>query len=50
MIIFVDDKQCEECFTTFRDAKFGEGVCVPCRKMKALERIADVLEHWVGLQ
>jgi uncharacterized Zn finger protein (UPF0148 family) len=50
MMIFTEDKQCDECFTTFKDAKFGEGVCPTCRQMKALERIADALEYWIGLQ
>ena len=50
MMIFTEDKRCDECFSIFKDAKYGDGVCVSCRNMKALERIADVLEHWVGLQ
>lgn len=48
--IFTEDKQCDECFRTFKDARFGEGICPSCRQMKALEQIAEVLEYFVGNQ
>jgi hypothetical protein len=43
-------KECECCHQEYEGTRFDEGKCVPCRQVVALERIADVLEHWVGMQ
>jgi len=48
--IYTCTKECEECHKDFTGTRFGSDVCVECRRMVALERIADVLEHWVGMQ
>jgi hypothetical protein len=42
-------RDCEECHGEYTGTRFDDGVCVQCRRTLALERIADVLEHWVGL-
>jgi hypothetical protein len=43
-------RTCEECYQQYVGTRHDESVCVQCRSVKALERIADVLEHWVGIQ
>lgn len=42
-------RTCDECHQEYIGTRHDEGMCVQCRSMKALERIADVLEHWVGM-
>ena len=42
------DKICHECCYPYRGWAHDDDICVKCRKMKALERIADVLEYYVG--
>jgi len=42
-------RDCEECHKEYVGTRYDESVCVSCRRVRALERIADVLEHWVGL-
>jgi hypothetical protein len=44
------EKDCEVCHGKYEGTRFDESTCVPCRRVRALERIADVLEYWVGLQ
>lgn len=43
-------KDCEVCHQPYEGTRFDESTCVRCRRVRALERIADVLEYWVGLQ
>ena len=46
--IITEEKKCDECYKLFIDAKYGDSICPSCRKMLALERIAEVLEYYVG--
>jgi reverse gyrase len=48
--IYTTARTCEECHKEYVGTQHDESKCVQCRQMLALERIADVLEHWVGLQ
>jgi len=43
-------RTCDVCHQDYEGWQYDEGRCVPCRQVVALERIADVLEHWVGMQ
>ena len=47
---FTREKECECCHAMYVGTKFDTDTCVPCRRVIALERIAEVLEHWVGMQ
>jgi hypothetical protein len=42
--------ECEECYAEYEGSKYGSQLCRYCRRTRALERIANVLEHWVGMQ
>ena len=42
-------KECDQCHKDFTGTRFGEDSCMKCRRVLALERIAEVLEHWVGM-
>lgn len=48
--MITETKDCEVCHKQYEGTRFDEGTCVSCRQVRALERIADVLEYWVGLQ
>lgn len=48
--IYTCTRECEVCHQEYEGTRFDESTCVPCRRVVALERIADVLEHWVGMQ
>ena len=49
--IITKDTRCEECYKTFKTYQYDEScICTSCRSMKALERIADAIETWVGWQ
>ena len=50
MMTWTKDKHCEECHGEYRGSDHDGDTCPTCRQMKALERIADVLEYWVGMQ
>lgn len=52
MSLFVHtvERICEECHKTYTGWQHDEEMCVECRRMRALERIADCLEYWVGNQ
>jgi hypothetical protein len=47
---FKEECECEECYAKFEGTRHQEQVCRYCRRTKAMERIASVLEHWVGMQ
>ena len=41
---------CETCYDDYTAWIHDSGeTCPTCRRTRALERIADVLEHWVGM-
>lgn len=42
-------RDCQECHKEYQGTRFDDSRCVDCRRMVALERIAEVLEHWVGM-
>jgi hypothetical protein len=48
--MYQQTKECEMCHQEYEGWRFDENKCVRCRQVVALERIADVLEHWVGIQ
>jgi len=42
---------CEECYEDFKMwIHDSHSSCPKCRQMRALERIADALELWMGMQ
>lgn len=42
--------ECEECYERFTTHQYDdECVCMSCRSTKALERIANAIEYWVGM-
>ena len=42
---------CEECYEDFKAwIHDSHAKCVSCRRMRALERIAYAIEHWMGMQ
>jgi ribosomal protein L37AE/L43A len=43
-------RTCEVCYREYVGTVHDESQCPQCRRTLALERIADVLEHWVGIQ
>lgn len=43
-------RDCEECHKEYVGTQYDDSVCVSCRRVRALERIAGVLEHWLGFQ
>ena len=48
---YTKDARCDECFIRFTTHLHDENeICPSCRQMKALERIADALETWLGWQ
>ena len=48
--LITEEATCETCYAKFQRWRYDEHEnCVTCRQMKALERIADVLEHYVGM-
>lgn len=49
--VITKEARCEECYTMFTTHRYDdECICTSCRKMKALERIAEAIETWVGWQ
>ena len=44
--IITEQKECQECFELFIDAKFGDSICPSCRQMVALESIAELLAFY----
>jgi hypothetical protein len=51
MSLDIKQTQCEECTKMFDQWKYGsEHRCVTCRAMRAMERIAEAIERWVGWQ
>lgn len=43
--------ECEECYQRFTTDQYdNDCICMSCRSTKALERIANALEYWVGMQ
>ena len=46
--VVYSDKICHECCHPYKGWAHDDDTCVECRKMRALERIADVLEYYVG--
>lgn len=42
---------CEECYEEYKMwIHDSHAACVSCRRMRALERIAEALETWIGWQ
>jgi rRNA maturation endonuclease Nob1 len=49
--IYTKEAQCNECYKTFTTHYHDDvEVCTSCRSMKALERIAEAIETWMGWQ
>ena len=49
--VITKDARCEECYRMFTTWNYDEScVCTDCRSMKALERIAEAIETWIGWQ
>ena len=42
-------KQCEECYEEYTGVQFDNDRCAFCERTYHIKRIADALEHWVGL-
>ena len=49
--VITKDARCEECYRMFTTWNYDETcICTDCRSMKALERIAEAIETWMGWQ
>jgi len=49
--VITKEARCEECYKTFTTHNYDdECICTSCRSMKALERIAEAIETWIGWQ
>ena len=48
---FTKEVKCDDCYKSFTTHMYDENeVCTSCRSMRALERIAEAIETWVGWQ
>ena len=49
--VITKEARCEECYKMFTTHRYDdECICTSCRQMKALERIAEAIETWIGWQ
>lgn len=48
--VWTKEKTCDMCHEIYTGSDHDGDHCVSCRRVSALERIADVLEYWVGHQ
>ena len=49
--IMTEEKMCECCYQDFVTWRYDTSdYCPSCRQVRALERIAEALEYWIGLQ